>query len=889
MQMGAPQPAGSKALPPAAAGRGFASAPASARLALALCGSLLAAGSTARANPDATGGALALLDRLEAVWQSRDLPGYLALLRLPTPEERDAERDFANRHFAAEEMQLRIQRPRTVPAEAVTVNVTAEAFAATEPRGRVEQWMLHLEQGPEGWVIKERELLAQIDGLVHLSLDPVGYRADGAVLHLEDFQIRFHQGTLFTSPPSLGPTAIIFVGDATVTFSPTPPTEREQLRQFCGRPEMVDKVRTMFLRIHPADLHRVLEPAVFTPDPQASHRLETAQRVFRDHSTRSFLLDASLPRSPWWLLPSLNDASVSFQTAKRGTLTLTISSSEPESISLFDRARRKQICLYAAAGREVSYDEDEGRAVDVLHHGLSVRFEPSQYRIEGEDVLRLRLAVPSSTIRLKLEEGLAVRSIQSSEGGNHLFFRVRHQNSVMVSLGPLSGRVGEVTLTVRYAGFHPPLPIEREVLQVGSQGGLSPVAPGDLDEMPIDEVLVYTNRTAWYPNPANDDYATATLRFDVPQGYTVLAGGERTEVKAEPGRSVIQYRQTLPGKYITAAVGRMVEAGTRRAGAMDLHGYTVARTRSSAVEMLGLAGDILAFFQDAFGPCPYPSLNLVLIEGQTPGGHSPPGMVLLAQRPLMVRRTLRDDPANFADVPGFFLAHELAHQWWGHGVAGENYRERWLSEAFAQYAAALWAQRSRGEGEFRDILERMARWSLLKTGEGPIHLGYRLGHVKGDPQIYRAVVYDKGAYVLHMLREIVGDEAFHKGLISFQEKYRFQKAGTDDFRHALEEASGRDLTPYFREWVFGTALPQLRWSHHAEPGPSGYRTLLEVKVDGLPGPVPLEVTVAHASGRDLRTVTLEPGGGHFTLDTATEPRKVEINLNRALLATAVRN
>jgi hypothetical protein len=62
-----------------------------------------------------------------------------------------------------------------------------------------------------------------------------------------------------------------------------------------------------------------------------------------------------------------------------------------------------------------------------------------------------------------------------------------------------------------------------------------------------------------------------------------------------------------------------------------------------------------------------------------------------------------------------------------------------------------------------------------------------------------------------------------------------------------------------------------------------------VKADGLPGPVPLEVTLAHASGRDLRTVTLEPGGGHFTLDTPTEPRKVEINLNRALLATAVRN
>jgi Peptidase family M1 domain len=873
-----------KALPwPANAARGIA-----VPLGFAVLLGLLAPASAVHANPDASSGALALLDRLETVWQARDLTGYLGLLHLPTAEDRESEREFASRHFAGEEVQLRIQRPRTVPPQVTKLKVPAEAFSAAEPRGRVEQWVLHLEQGPEGWFVSQRELLAQIDGLVHLSLDAAGFRAEGAVLHLEDFEIRFHHGTLFTSPASLGPTAMVFVGDATVTVSPTPPTEREQLRQFCGRPQLVEKIRSMFLRIHPADLHRVLEPAVFVPDPEGGRRAEAAQRIFREHSTRSFILDASLPRSPWWLLPSLNDASVTFQTARNGTLTFTISSSEPESISLFDRARRKQICLYPASGREASYDEDEGRSVDVLHHDLSVRFEPAQYRIEGEDVVHMRLNAASSTIRLRLEDGLAIRSIQSVEGGNHLFFRVRNQNSVMVSLGPLAGRVGETTLTVRYAGFHPPQPIEREVLQVGSPGGLS-AGSGEPEELPIDEVLVYTNRTSWYPNPGTDDYATANLRFDVPQGYTVLAGGERTEVRTEAGRTVIQYRQSLPGKYITAAVGRLVDAGSRRAGTMELRGFAVGRLRSQAADTLSLAADMLSFYQDSFGPCPYPALNLVLIEGQTPGGHSPPGMVLLAQRPLLMRRSLRDDPANFTDVPGFFLAHELAHQWWGHGVAGQNYRERWLSEAFAQYAAALWARRTRGEAEFRDILDKMGRWAVMKTAEGPIHLGHRLGHIKGDPQIYRAVVYDKGAYVLHMLREIVGDAAFQTALHNFQERYRFQKAGTDDLRRALEEASGRDLSAYFRDWVFGTALPQLHWSHRAEPGPGGYRTVLDVKVDSLPGPVPLEVAVAHGSGRDLRTVMLEPGGGRFTVETSTEPRKVEINGNRGLLATAVRN
>jgi hypothetical protein len=651
---------------------------------------------------------------------------------------------------------------------------------------------------------------------------------------------------------------------------------------------MVEPVRSAFLRIHPADLHAVLQPVRFEPDPDAAERLPAAQRVFDEHSTRSFLLDANLPRSPWWLLPGLGDASMTFQTRKRGTLTFTVSS-EPEGISLFDRAKRKQICLYPGEGQDTNYSEDDGRTVDVLHHDLRVAFDPDRYRIEGESTLKLRLLGPSATLKLRLDEGLAVRSIRSAEGGSHLFFRVRHQNSVMVSLGPLAGRIGDVELTVQYGGYHPPLPIEREVIQAGPQGGLSPIDPGfDVAIIPIEEVLVYTNRTAWYPTAGADDFATADMRFDVPEGYTVLTGGILTSTSTEAGRTLVTYRQDRPGKYITAAVGRLDEVGRRRSGSIDLSGFAVSRARSQGEEMLVLTDEILGFYQQAFGPCPYSNLTLALIEGHTPGGHSPPGMVLLARRPPLMQRMLADDPANFAHIPGFFLAHELAHQWWGHGVAGQNYRERWISEAFAQYAAALWARQHFGEQTFRDILGRMSRWARDKADEGPIHLGHRLGHLRDDPQVYRAVVYDKGAYVLHMLRDIVGEDAFRQALTSFQEKHRFGKAGTNDLRQALEQASGRDLTAYFRDWVYGTELPRLRWSRRTEPGPDGYRTVVEIRAEALPGPVPLDVTLTGPDAAKTFTVTLDPAGGRFTLETPTRPRKVELNETRGLLAD-VRN
>jgi aminopeptidase N len=319
-------------------------------------------------------------------------------------------------------------------------------------------------------------------------------------------------------------------------------------------------------------------------------------------------------------------------------------------------------------------------------------------------------------------------------------------------------------------------------------------------------------------------------------------------------------------------------------GAVAFRAYGLGRTQDEAARLLARAGEILRFFETEFGPFPYSSLTLLAIEGLTPGGHSPPGMVVMAERPVFIRRPLRDDPAGFDDVPDFFLAHELAHQWWGQGVAGQNYRERWLSEAFAQYAAALWVRQRHGERVFRDMMARMGRWALRMEERGPIHLGHRLGHIRGDAQVYRAIVYDKGAYVLHMLRALVGEETFRRALTDFQAAHRFGKAGTDDLRNALENASGKDLGPYFETWVYRTELPRITYSSRSAPGgAAGYRTTVQARVEGLPGPVPITVTLSTPSARQDHVVPLQPGASTWTFDTP-EAARAELNADRGLLA-----
>ena len=823
---------------------------------------------------------LGAFDRLEAAFSARDTAAYLALWDFPGAEARSQE-DIEFRDSPEEgQRRLVLERPTELPAGALRIRVSGQLISILEPRGRFDQFVFVFEKRAGRWAIVGREQVGRVDGLVHLSLDPAGYRADGLRFQLEDFELEMAKGTLFTSPASLGPTLAVFVGEGVVRFRPSPPTEREQLRQFCGRPELVTRVESAFVRLHPADLQRVLVPNRLTPDPSAPQRLAAARRFFEENAARAFILDANVLGSPWWVLPGLGDALVSFDAGRRGRLTFTVNADQPEAISLFDRKRRLQICLYPAKGRSARYSEDDGRTVDILRHDLHVRFDPREERVSGEDTLRLRLLAPVTTVRFKLDEGLKVGSVTSDEGGRHLFFRVRGQDSIMVSLGPLAGRPDDISLKIRYSGMLKPAAVESEL-----QATLFDEPGTSSDELRFERVLVYSNRNAWYPQASSDDYALASMRFETPLGYTVVTGGERVLARAENQQMVVEYRLDDPGKYFTAVVGRLAAAGTKTEGPVHLSSFAVGRTRDDAVKGLDQAAAMLRFFTERFGPCPYPYLNLVLIEGQAPGGHSPPGMVVLARRPLLFRKSLRDDPTNFSDVAGFFLAHEIAHQWWGQGVAGQNYRERWLSEGQAQYAAALWARQAYGEERFREILRRMGRWAQQETDQGPISLGYRLGHVKGDPEVYRALVYDKGAWVLHMLGRVVGEEAFSAGLRAFQQQFRFRKAGTDDLRESLEAASGRDLKGYFEQWVFGTELPSFVVKNRTEPTPTGFLTRVEIRMARpFPGPLPLEIALASERGAVSRRVSVPPEGGTFEIESAARPDQVEVNADLGLLA-----
>jgi len=144
------------------------------------------------------------------------------------------------------------------------------------------------------------------------------------------------------------------------------------------------------------------------------------------------------------------------------------------------------------------------------------------------------------------------------------------------------------------------------------------------------------------------------------------------------------------------------------------------------------------------------------------------------------------------------------------------------------------------------MLRQFRRWALAESDQGPVHLGYRLGHIKGDTRVFRALIYNKGAAVLHMLRRLVGDEAFFNGLRRFYYDKKFDKAGTDDLQKAFEAETGRSFERFFDRWIYGATLPRLRYA--SSVGEREVTVRFEQLGDVL-FDVPVTVTITYSDGR----------------------------------------
>jgi hypothetical protein len=801
-------------------------------------------------------GAAALLRRLQQAAAAGDRAALLALGDRQT--SRPSFEDFANTLTAIPATRVVVTERDRAQLEAGALRLVVEVFSERGIEGVLGTWRIDVKPGAtaaDAWTITAVSRLSVVTGLYRLSLNTATeYDIHNLVVRAPDISIDMPVGRAFLASTPDGPTAIVLLGRGRVQFNPPDPAERTQIRIFSGRDELLEDTDVVFIRFSPYQFESLFDQNAIKKRTVDPSDVRSATIIFNDLVPRSLQIDlGDISRDRWSLTPPYGDVIAEFRTKRFGTLTYARSGSEAEDVNVFDRKRRRNISVYTSAEKLAQrgrfYSEDERLDYDVLAYDLDVQFNPDRVWFDGDARMKLKIrSAATSSLTLKLAETVTIQGIYSPDFGRLLHLRVVGQNSIIVNLPEVLVAGTELWLDVRYSGPVAPQTFDREAIQVGqSQAGQEPV------EIRLQQRYLYSNRSYWYPQSTATDYATASIRITVPNDYDAIATGEPVGAPTSQAgsgdsrrRRTFVFEASRPARYLAMIVSRFNRVDNTRVsvGGADVSLYLQATPRASARlrDVSERAGGIFSYYASLVGDAPYPSFTLALVESDRPGGHSPPYFAVLDQVVPGSTFVWRNDPVSFESYPAFFLAHELAHQWWGQAVGWKNYHEQWISEGFAQYFAALYAEKE--SDALPNLLRQMRRTAIEASSNGPIYLGYRLGHIQGDDRIFRAIVYNKGAMVLHMLRRLIGDEMFFAGIRSFYQEWKFKKAGTDDFRKVMEKASGRDLQRFFDAWVYGFAVPQLKFSYRV----SGTEATVRFEQHGEPVDVPVTVTVTYTSG-----------------------------------------
>jgi aminopeptidase N len=229
------------------------------------------------------------------------------------------------------------------------------------------------------------------------------------------------------------------------------------------------------------------------------------------------------------------------------------------------------------------------------------------------------------------------------------------------------------------------------------------------------------------------------------------------------------------------------------------------------------------------------------------------------------------------------ILHELSHQWWGDYITCHNWHHIWLNEGFASYCEALWAEHISGESYYHTYMGNMKF-----TGGGTIFIE----DTTDAWNIFGSIVYDKGAWVLHMLRHIVGDSTFFQIMRAYYSDPRYANgvAMTEDFQGVCEAVSGKDLDYFFQEWIYGTYYPKYRFSSINESAGSGYYNVyLHIDQTQTTPPtyfaMPIDVTI-NAGGYDTTFVVFnDPRHKDFQFRVYGSPSNLRLDKDEWILRT----
>jgi tetratricopeptide (TPR) repeat protein len=517
--------------------------------------------------------------------------------------------------------------------------------------------------------------------------------------------------------------------------------------------------------------------------------------------------------------------------------------------------------------------------LDAQNYDLKVTVEPQEHQITVTGTLQLvNRGEDKKNLLLMLGPGLRITGMTVDWSVAH----TQHSGQTLLVVLPSVLKNGATTtLGFTYTGRYADASAmwSQAAGRSGTAPATAPASPAPTSapqfrydpQMALGEYGYGLSGASWYPVTVIGDVFDAHVTFNTPANVEAVANGalvsrRKSTVEGTPGRFEFQTRSPVYGLYF--AYGPYI-VQDKQVG--DIHFYTYFQKEHAAKHdaYVEVANRILSFYGSKFAPFPYE--KMAIVESPLPpflGGVGPASIMFLQQ-------SMVDHP----EVPETLLAHELAHQWFGNlipiNLIDPGYNQ-WLSEGFATYCDALYTEFKDGPQAFALHIEKYQQsfFQLSMTAKPP-----SIRDTMPNSRLYRPIVYEKGALVLHMLRKVMGDEKFFQLLRQYVESYRNQTSTVDDFRRLANAVNGSDLSWFFAQWYDRSVYAHWKVDAVVTRDGSGASTKVTISQPDDLVTMPADMTLLGAGGEKqvIRGVLLDKKENTVEAKTPFVPVKVIVD------------